>query len=385
MGVTNVRKLGFGCMRLPLNSDDVTDIDQEEFNKMVDLFMERGYTYFDTGYHYHSGSSESALRKALIERHPRQSYTIADKLPVYSITSEEELEPIFNEQLERLAVEYFDYYLLHNLCKYSEKGFVDVDSFSFVNKKKDEGYIRHIGISFHDHPEMLDEILTQHPEIEFVQLQINYYDWDDDNVEARKCYEIAKKHQKDVIVMEPIKGGTLVNLPEDAEKLLKEYNPTSSAASWALRFVASLDKVKIVLSGMTTLDQVKENTKILKDFREVNDEELEIITKVTDILKNQITIKCTKCNYCIDYCPKNINIAKLFDLYNTEVFLKPTGFSPQGQYYRTYAKNEGVGIASDCIECGACMQKCPQHLKIPEHLKDVAEIFEIPMYGFNTK
>lgn len=377
-----MKKLGFGLMRLPLNSEDPTDINQEELNQMVDIFMERGYTYFDTGFHYHMGESEKAIKKALVERYPRESFILADKIPVYTITKEEELEPTFNEQLDRCGVEYFDYYLLHNICKYSEKGWVDVDSFSFVNKKKEEGKIKHVGLSFHDNPEMLDEILTEHPEIEFVQLQINYFDWEDDNVQSKKCYEVAKKHEKPVIVMEPIKGGTLVNLSDKADRLMKDYNPKASIASWAIRFCASLDNVMMVLSGMSTIEQVIDNTSYMNDFKRINDEEKIIIDKVTEILKKQITIDCTKCNYCLEYCPKQINIPKLFDLYNIEVFTKPKGFSAQGQYYRTYAKRENVGIASDCIECGACEQKCPQHLCISEYMKDVAEKFEIPMYGF---
>ena len=377
-----MKKLGFGLMRLPLNSEDPTDINQEELNQMVDIFMERGYNYFDTGFHYHMGESEKAIKKALVERYPRESFILADKIPVYTITKEEELEPTFNEQLDRCGVEYFDYYLLHNICKYSEKGWVDVDSFSFVNKKKEEGKIKHVGLSFHDNPEMLDEILTEHPEIEFVQLQINYFDWEDDNVQSKKCYEVAKKHEKPVIVMEPIKGGTLVNLSDKADRLMKDYNPKASIASWAIRFCASLDNVMMVLSGMSTIEQVIDNTSYMNDFKRINDEEKIIIDKVTEILKKQITIDCTKCNYCLEYCPKQINIPKLFDLYNIEVFTKPKGFSAQGQYYRTYAKRENVGIASDCIECGACEQKCPQHLCISEYMKDVAEKFEIPMYGF---
>ena len=377
-----MKKLGFGFMRLPLNGENVKDINHEQLNGMVDMFMERGFNYFDTGYHYHNGESENALRKSLVERYPRESFIIADKLPVYTITKEEELEPIFNEQLERCGVEYFDYYLLHNICKFSEKGWVDVDSFAFVNRKREEGKVKHVGLSFHDNADMLDEVLTQHPEMEFVQLQINYFDWENDSVQAKQCYEVAAKHKKPVIVMEPVKGGTLVNLSQEADKLMKDYNPEASIASWAIRYAASLDNVMMVLSGMTSLEQVEDNTTFMDDFRPIDAGEEKIIEEVTEILKKQITVDCTKCNYCLEYCPKHINIPKLFDLYNIEMFTKPTGFSAQGQYYRTYAKEEDVGIASDCIECGACVQKCPQHLTIPEYLKDVAKKFEIPMYGF---
>lgn len=377
-----MKKLGFGFMRLPQNSEDVTDINYEELNRMVDTFMERGFNYFDTGYHYHAGASEEAIRKSLVERYPRESFILADKIPLYALPKQEELEPIFQEQLERCGVEYFDYYLMHNICKFSEKAFTEVDSFTFVKEKLEEGKIRHMGISYHDTAQMLDDLLRQHPEIEFVQLQINYYDWENDSVQARKCYQVCQKHDKPVIVMEPVKGGTLVNLSDEADKLMKEYDSEASIASWAIRYCASLDDVMMVLSGMTDYQQLDDNTTFMDNFKPINDTEEEIIEQVVEILKRQITVDCTKCNYCIDYCPKNINIPKLFDLYNTEMFTKPVGFSAQGQYYRTYAKQEGVGIASECIECGACKEKCPQHLNIPEYLKEVAKTFEISRYGF---
>lgn len=378
-----MKKLGFGMMRLPqIDNNDFTNVNQEQVNKMFDLYMEAGFNYFDTGYHYHLGASEKSLKKALVDRYPRESFLIADKIPAYSITKEEELEPIFNEQLERCGVDYFDYYLIHNVSKYSEPGFVDVDSFSFVKNKYREGKVKHWGISFHDTPEMLDDILNQYPDIQFVQLQINYLDWENPNVQSRKCYEIARKHNKDIIVMEPIKGGSLANLPEEAEQLMKEYNPNLSIASWAIRFVASLDGVTCVLSGMNTLEQVEDNISFMKEFTPINDDEKEIINKVTDILNGLTSIPCTNCKYCIDYCPKNIDIPKLIGLYNMELLTKPTGFSPQGQYYRTYAKLDGVGIASDCIECGSCVEKCPQHINIPEHMKEIKKVFEIPRYGF---
>lgn len=374
--------LGFGFMRLPIKNGNNTDIDYEELNKMVDKYMESGFNYFDTGYHYHGGVSEEALRKSVVERYPRESIIIADKMPIYSHPKEEDLEPIFQNQLKRCGVEYFDYYLVHNVCKFSEPSFVDVDSFGFVKQKLEEGLIKHMGISFHDTPEMLEDVLNKFPEIEFVQLQINYFDWEDDNVKARKCYEIATKHKKRVIVMEPVKGGTLINLSEEADKLMKNYNPDSSIASWAIRYAATPENVCLVLSGMTKLEHVEDNVSFMKDFKPINEEEQRIIKEVVEILKKHITINCTKCNYCIDSCPKNIDIPRLFDLYNIEKYTKPTGFSSQGHYYRTYSKNEGVGIASDCIGCNSCVEQCPQNLNIPEYLKDVAELFEIPMYGF---
>lgn len=374
--------LGFGFMRLPTKNDSNTDIDYDELNKMVDKYMESGFNYFDTGYHYHDGVSEVALRKSVVERYPRESIIIADKMPIYAHPKEEDLEPIFQNQLERCGVEYFDYYLVHNVCKFSESSFVDVDSFGFVKQKLDEGLIKHMGISFHDTPEMLEDVLKKYPEIEFVQLQLNYYDWEDDNVRARECYEIATRYNKPVIVMEPVKGGTLINLSEEADRLMKDYNPEASIASWAIRYAATPENVCLVLSGMTTLEHVEDNVSFMEDFKPITEEENGIIKEVVEILKKQITIDCTKCNYCIDSCPKNIDIPRLFDLYNIEKYTRPKGFSAQGQYYRTYAKREGVGIASQCIECNSCVEQCPQHLNIPGYLRDVAEVFEIPMYGF---
>lgn len=374
--------LGFGFMRLPTLNNNHTNIDYDELNKMVDKYIESGFNYFDTGFHYHNGVSEVALRKSVVERYPRESLIIADKLPIYSLPKEEDLEPIFQEQLKRCGVDYFDYYLVHNVCKFSEPSFVEVDSFGFVKKKLEEGLIKHMGISYHDTPEMLEDILNKYPEIEFVQLQLNYYDWEDDNVKARECYEIATKHEKQVIVMEPVKGGTLINLPTEADKMMKEYNPDASIASWAIRYAASPENVMIVLSGMSTLEQLEDNVSSMKNFKKINMDEQRIIEEVVDLLKKQITVDCTKCNYCISYCPKNIDIPRLFDLYNTEMYMKPEGFSAQGQYYRTYAKKEDVGIASECIECNNCINQCPQHLNIPKHLKEVAKTFEIPMYSF---
>ena len=239
-----MKKMGFGMMRLPLTDEnDLKSINQEEVNKMADIFMENGFNYFDTAYPYHDGLSEVALKKAVVERYPRESFVIADKLPLFLITKEEQLEQIFNQQLERCGVDYFDYYLLHNVSGFSEAGFIDVDSFSFVKKLKEDGKIKKMGLSTHANAEYLDNILKKHPEIEFVQLQVNYLDWENDGVESRKCVEVAKKYNLPVIVMEPLKGGFLANIPPEAEKIMKEYNPDASAVSWALRYVASMDEV----------------------------------------------------------------------------------------------------------------------------------------------
>jgi hypothetical protein len=375
--------MGFGMMRLPLlDKNDESSVDYKKVNEMVDLFMEKGFTHFDTGYPYHNGLSEVAIKKCLVDRYPRTSFKIADKLPLFSITEESQLEPIFNEQLERCGVEYFDYYMMHNVSGFSEAGWLNVDSFSFVNKKKEEGKIKHLGLSTHANAEFLDNILTIHPEMEFVLLQINYLDWEDEGIESKKCWEVARKHGKPVMIMEPFKGGFLADVPEDAEKIMKKYNPKASIVSWALRFVANLEGVCVILTGASSLDQLEENLLEFENFTPLNDEEYDIISEVSEIINSNITVDCTKCKYCIDSCSESINIAKLFDLYNKQNLLDQKGWSQPGNAYVNYSKLPGVGIASDCRECGACLDECPQEIDIPEILKDVAKTFETEVYGF---
>ena len=378
-----MKKLAFGMMRLPLlDENDESSVDFEQVNKMADLFLERGFTFFDTAYPYHFGNCEVAFRKAVVERYPRDSYVIADKLPLFSITSEDQLEPIFSEQLERTGVDYFDYYLLHNVSGFSEKGFLDVDSFGFANKKKEEGKIKHLGLSTHGNAEYLDNILTMHPEMEFVLLQINYLDWESDGIESRKCYDVACKHNKPVLVMEPLKGGFLADVPPEAEKLMKDYNPDASVVSWALRFVASLDNVCMVLTGASSLEQLEQNIEDFENFTPLNDEEYEILENVRDIINSNITVECTKCKYCLDACPESINIPKIFDLYNNEKILDPAPWTPVGNAYLNYSKLPSAGIASDCTECEMCVEECPQHIDIPKVMKDVVKTFETEYYGF---
>lgn len=378
-----MKKLAFGMMRLPkLDENDDSTVDFEQVNKMADLFLEKDFIYFDTAYPYHMGNSEVAFRKAVVERYPRDSYVVADKLPLFIITSEDQLEPIFSEQLERTGLDYFDYYLLHNVSGFSEAGFLDVDSFAFANKKKEEGKIKHLGLSTHANAEYLDNILTLHPEMEFVLLQINYLDWENDGVESRKCWEVACKHNKPVLVMEPLKGGFLADVPHEAEKLMKDYNPDASVVSWALRFVASLDNVCMVLTGASSYDQLEQNIEDFENFTPLNDEEYEILDKVREIINSNISVECTKCKYCLDACPEEINIPKLFDLYNNEKIQDLGDWTAVGNAYVNYSKLPGVGLASDCIECGMCVEECPQHIDIPEVMKDVAKTFETDYYGF---
>lgn len=378
-----MKDFGFGMMRLPiLDENDFSSVDQEQVNKMVDLYMENGFNHFDTGYPYHEGASEVAFRKAVVERYPRDSFTIADKLPIFSITEESQMEPIFAEQLERCGVEYFDYYLMHNVSGYSEKGWLDVDSFSFVNKKKEEGYIKHLGLSTHANAEFLDNLLTLHPEMEFVLLQINYLDWEDEAIESRKCYEVARAHGKPVMVMEPFKGGFLADVPKDAEKILKDYNPDASVISWALRFVASLEGVCSILTGASSFEQLEENIAEFKNITPLNDEEYEILREVSEIINSNITVDCTKCRYCVESCPEEIDISRIFDFYNKDMMLGDLPWSQFGNAYVNYSKVPGVGLASDCSECETCIEECPQHINIPEVLKDVAKRFETEGYGF---
>ena len=377
-----MKKLGFGTMRLPIaDNDDPTSVIQDEVDMMVDTFMENGFTYFDTAYSYHNGTSEVALNKALIERYPRESYIIADKLPIFMITKQEELEPIFEEQFKRLGVDYIDYYLMHNVSGLSEAGFIDVNSFEFAKKKKEEGYIKKLGISSHANAEYLDNILNQHPDMDFIQLQINYLDWENDVVEARKCYEVARKHDLEIVVIEPLKGGFLANVPKKAEKLMRDYNG-QSPLEWALRFVAGLPGVFMVLSGMSSQKQVAENVKIFDNIKPLNDEEHEILKEVVKIINENIAVECTGCNYCINSCPENIAIPKVFDMYNLEMIDNKKRFTAVVNAYVNYAKEAKHGLASDCIKCGACISQCPQHINIPEELEKVKDTFETPFESF---
>ncbi len=370
-----MKKLGFGCMRLPLlNGDDPTSVDLDQFCRMVDLFLERGFTYFDTAYMYHQNTSEVFVRKALTERHPRESYALASKLPTMSLKEPEDQPRIFEEQLEKCGVDYFDYYLLHNLNSVNYPIAEKLDSFSFIQEKQKEGKIRHIGFSFHDSAKLLDEILTAHPEVEFVQLQINYLDWEDEGIQSRKCYETAVKHGKKVIVMEPVKGGALARIPKEGEDLLRACHPQWSPASWAVRFAAGLDQVMMVLSGMSSLEQLEDNTSYMQESVSLNPEELALLDQVTSIIHGGIAVPCTACGYCVEGCPKNIPIPNYFALYNAECQELTKGVNTHQFYYNNYAKSGGR--ASDCIGCRACERACPQHLEISRLLKDVAAAFE---------
>lgn len=370
------KKLGFGLMRLPLNNpNDAGDIDIETVKKMVDAFIANGFTYFDTALMYCGGKSEAAAKAALTSRYPRNAYTLATKLHADYFNSRGDCDKVFAEQLERTGVDFFDYYLLHDVGVDHYKKYTELGCFDWLSEKKKAGLVKNVGFSFHDSAEFLDRVLTEHPEMDFVQLQINYLDWENEGVQSRKCHEVAVKHGKKIIVMEPVKGGTLAKVPEEAEKLFKEHNSEASVPSWAIRFAASCENVFIVLSGMSTPAQLADNMSYMRDFKPLNGEEIALVKKAAEIINKNIAIPCTGCSYCTEGCPMKIAIPKYFSLYNTDLLeIKDKDWTPQGEYYDRLTAI--FGKASDCVECGQCEEICPQHLHIIDNLKEVAKHFE---------
>lgn len=371
------KKLGFGLMRLPLrDKSNAADIDIEQVKQMVDLFMEKGFTYFDTAWMYNGFASENAAKEALVDRYPRESFTLATKLHAGFVNSPEDRDKIFNAQLEKTGAGYFDYYLLHGIETSMLPKYEKLDCFQWLLDKKDKGLVKHAGFSFHDTPELLDEILTKHPEMEFVQLQINYLDWESQWIHSRACYEVAVKHGKPVIIMEPVKGGTLARIPEEAEKLFLDYDSERSVPSWAIRFAASLPNVMVVLSGMSNLSQMQDNLSYMEDFEPLSDDEKGLCFQVADIINSQIAIPCTGCSYCTEGCPKKIAIPQYFSIYNEDMreHLEEKGWTINFTNYDVLTHK--FGKASDCIACGQCEGVCPQHLTIIDFLKSVAAHYE---------
>lgn len=365
------KKLGFGCMRLPVLAGDQERIDDAQFCRMIDSYLKQGFLYFDTAYPYHNGKSEEAVRRCLVERYDRERFFLADKMPLWLAKEPGDYADIFDTQLKRCGVEYFDFYLLHAMNKGSFAETEEKGGFDFVRSRKEAGKIRHIGFSFHDSAEVLDEILTAHPEMEFVQLQINYYDWESDSVQSRKCYEVAEKHGTPVIVMEPVKGGTLANMVGKPAEILKGLDASASFASFAVRYAASLPNVVMVLSGMSDMDQLSDNISYMKELKPLDKKEQQAIARVVEELRKLPTIPCTKCRYCVDDCSKKILIPDLFDDYNTELQFGRTKAS-RDSYARHTKEN---GRAGDCVRCGKCEGHCPQHLEIRSLLEQVEEMF----------
>lgn len=369
----NTPKLGFGLMRLPtIPGGTDRDIDIELVKKMVDMYMERGYTYFDTAFMYHGGASEEALREAVVKRYPRDKFTVTDKMPLWDIKGRDDYEKIFQTQLERTGLEYFDYYFLHGIGDGRLEMLDETGGWEYMKELKERGLVKHIGFSFHSPAACLDKILAAHPEVELVQLQINYIDWESESVQARQCYETAMKYNVPVTIMEPIRGGALASMHPDVMQIIKDYDPDKSAAYWALRFCKSLDGLIVILSGMSNLEQMDENSRIMADMPALEPADREMLDSVIKKLDSLPTIPCTGCKYCITNCPQNINTPGIIGLLNE--YSKYQNL--QGSK-RSYGMMTGMGgKASFCVECRSCEDHCPQNIKIIDILKKAAELFE---------
>jgi len=372
-----MKKLGFGLMRMPrLDPSDASNVDIEQVKQMVDMFMAKGFHYFDTAIMYNGFASQRVAKTVLVDRYPRESFLLATKLHSGFFHTLEDRDTVFNQQLEQTGAGYFDYYLLHAIGASSYPKYEQLDCFNWLLDKKAKGLVKHAGFSFHDSPELLDEILTKHPEMEFVQLQINYLDWESEWIHSRGVYEVAVKHGKPIIVMEPVKGGTLANLPDEAANLLKACDPSMSIPSWAIRFAASLDNVMLVLSGMSSVEQMADNLSYMDEFKPLSEDEIAVTHKVAEIINTQIAVPCTGCAYCTDGCPKQIAIPQYFSLYNEDMRenLAEKGWTASYTSYESLTMK--FGRAADCIACGRCEAVCPQHLPIIETLKAISAHYD---------
>ena len=372
INVSEMPKLGFGLMRLPQINDE---IDISHLSRMVDLYMEAGLNYFDTAYVYHGGLSEVAARKALVERYPRESFRIATKLPAWEMKEKADRDRIFNEQLERAGVDYYDFYLLHSVEDGNIDTYEKLDCFSWGVEKKKEGKIRHFGFSFHGSPELLERVLDAHPEVEFVQIQLNYIDWNNQIVQSGALYRILEERKIPIIVMEPAKGGTLASLRPELEEKYTKARPDKSIASWAFRFAASLPGVMTILSGMSNEEQMRDNLSTFTAFEPLSEEERRVLEEVRAIMLDIPLIGCTSCRYCCDGCPSSISIPDVFRAVNT-MTLYNEEFRPRA-FYKSMLAATSSGKASDCVACGQCESVCPQHLPIIELMKDAAAKLEV--------
>ena len=362
------RNFGFGCMRLPMLGDEV---DTEQVKRMVDCFLERGFNYFDTAHGYIDGKSETAIRECLTSRYPRESYVLTNKLSSNFFTTEADIRPLFEKQLKACGVDYFDFYLMHAQGKRNYPHYRECHAYETAFALKREGKVRHVGISFHDSPEMLDQILTDYPEIEVVQIQFNYLDFEDPAIQSRAVYETARKHGKGVIIMEPVKGGRLVNLPEEAQRVFDALGGGSNA-SYALRFAAGFEGVVMVLSGMSDMAQMEDNTSFMADFKPLDETERKAVEEVQRIFRTKNFIPCTACRYCTPGCPMGIAIPDIFATVNAQKLHKDWN----SRFYYSVVCEKVGSKASDCVRCGQCEAVCPQHLAIRELLADAAKEFE---------
>lgn len=372
--MTYKSKFGFGCMRLPQTDKNNPEmIDQELFNEMVDIYMKKGFNYFDTSYAYHNGMSENAIRKAVVERYPRESFRICDKMPTWALTSEEDNDKFVNEMLERLGIDYFDVFLIHNINRPWIKNAKNANTFEYVKKMKEDGVAKQIGFSFHEKADLLKELLDEYGEIfDVALLELNYLDWEDPSIESHKCYDLCVEHGLDIYVMEPLKGGVIVNPSDEIKNDFKEFDPDKSIASFAIRFCASLEHVKVVLSGMTTMEDLMDNCNTYENFEVLTDSEHAFLEKMAEKLNSTLAVPCSECRYCIEVCPEMIPIDEYFHLFNT------SKNQPESNIYRLYfdkLEDEKVPL-DNCTYCGTCIDHCTQKIDIPEELENVSKHFQ---------